>query len=246
MPTDDEPMSADEATAEKERLVGGPDLRAGMNALGSRLDRMRLAGLGMATAGVERGRSLGDCAVTSARSVSSKSVESLRTAGSAACASGSEKLSALKAAKDGAKERCGEAISAASAVSGVSLGGLGERMSRPREPPKTAIGRLCARCPALTYKQRLIGAVACMVLGWLLSLSSLLSFTRLLLGNPLPFAYKCARLCPASTRAHSWWCTQRRAHLSHSLSSPRFLGGRYTLGNLLSLGATSFIVGPAR
>eukprot|EP00964_Phaeocystis_antarctica_P014451 scaffold7957_cov55-Phaeocystis_antarctica.AAC.4 len=50
----------------------------------------------------------------------------------------------------------------------------------------------------------------CMLAGLLLSLSSLLSFTQLMLGNPLPFAFK------------------------------------YTAGNLLSLGATGFLVGPAR
>ena len=49
-----------------------------------------------------------------------------------------------------------------------------------------------------------------MLAGLLLSLSSLLSFTQLMLGNPLPFAFK------------------------------------YTAGNLLSLGATGFLVGPAR
>lgn len=199
-PADDEAMSADEATAEKERLVGGPDLRAGVSALGSRF-------------------------FTGARSVRSKGVESLRSAGSAACASGTEKLTALKAAKDGAKERCGEALSAASAVSGVSLGGLGEKMAiggKAREPPKTALGRLCARCPALTYKQRLVGAVACMAVGWLLSLSSLLSFTRLLLGNPLPFAYKCA--APTRSRMpHA--CTHARTMHRCASCSPCLVAG---------------------
>ena len=70
--------------------------------------------------------------------------------------------------------------------------------------------RVCKCCPPLTFKQRVTGAFVCLAIGAILSLGSLTSIAKLLLGNPLPFAFK------------------------------------YTLGNLLSLGATSFIVGPAR
>eukprot|EP00908_Phaeocystis_cordata_P014902 Transcript_26011.p4 GENE.Transcript_26011~~Transcript_26011.p4 ORF type:complete len:203 (-),score=80.57 Transcript_26011:123-731(-) len=97
-------------------------------------------------------------------------------------------------------------MAAAAAVSGVSLPGGRSRQAEE----ETRLGRLCACCPALTYKQRLIGVATCLALGAILSLSSLLSFAKLLLGNPAPFAFK------------------------------------YTAGNLLSLGATSFLVGPVR
>ena len=57
---------------------------------------------------------------------------------------------------------------------------------RPKQEP-TVLDRLCCCCPALSYKQRLTGMACCMLAGLLLSLSSLLSFTQLMLGNPLPF-----------------------------------------------------------
>ena len=72
------------------------------------------------------------------------------------------------------------------------------------------IQRACSCCPALTYQQRLVGFVMCFAAGMVLSLTSLFSFTSLLLGNPTPFALK------------------------------------YTLGNLLAMGASSFLVGPVK
>ena len=105
----------------------------------------------------------------------------------------------LRAAKEQAKEatqgRCGDALAAASAVSGGRLGGasLGGRL-RPKAE-ETRLDRLCRGCPALSYRQRLAGVACCMLAGTLLSLLSLLSFTQLMLGNPLPFALKYS-LCP--------------------------------------------------
>ena len=152
--------------------------------------------------------SVGSCSASGLRSVKEAGASACvlaKEAGSSACSKAKEVRSSgaskLQAARDATRERCGEALSAASAVSGVSL-------QRDAEP--TGLGRLCHCCPALTYKQRLMGAVACMLLGMLLSLTSLLSFTKLILGNPVPFAFK------------------------------------YTAGNILSLGATSFLVGPMR
>ena len=72
------------------------------------------------------------------------------------------------------------------------------------------MGARCRRLPTLSYQQRLVGFLCCFGLGMLLSLTSLMSFTSLLGGNPTPFAFK------------------------------------YTLGNLLSMGASSFLVGPAK
>ena len=63
----------------------------------------------------------------------------------------------LKAAKEQGKE----AMAAASAVSGVSLPGGRSRQAEE----ETRLGRLCACCPALTYKQRLIGVATCLALG---------------------------------------------------------------------------------
>ena len=80
----------------------------------------------------------------------------------------------------------------------------------PPPPPPGRCHCLCRRLPALTYRQRLVGFCLCLGLGFMLSLTSLLSFGALLAGNPTPFAFK------------------------------------YTLGSLLSMGASSFLVGPVK
>merc|ERR1712087_666971 len=72
------------------------------------------------------------------------------------------------------------------------------------------LARACKCCPVLTYKQRMLGFIACFILGGILSLSALSSIGSLLLGNAAPFAFK------------------------------------YTAGNLLSIGSSSFLVGPAK
>ena len=94
-----------------------------------------------------------------------------------------------------------------------SVGGRLGLVERPKEPPGPCArlcAPLCACCPALTYKQRLLGTVVCFLFGLIISFSALNSLPGLLLGNPAPFAFK------------------------------------YTLGNLLSMGSSSFLVGPEK
>jgi hypothetical protein len=43
-------------------------------------------------------------------------------------------------------------------------------------------------CPAMTYQQRIIGCVSCMLLGFFLSLGSLFRLVALIEGDPVPFA----------------------------------------------------------
>ena len=128
----------------------------------------------------------------------SKFIASAKHATATAAAAGTAGVGKLRAAQG----RCGEALSAAAAVTGVSVPGA----LQPKEPE----WKLCPCCPALSYTQRLYGCAGCVVLGTFLSLTSLGSLAQLILGNPIPFATK------------------------------------YTLGNLLSLGAAAFLVGPSR
>lgn len=79
----------------------------------------------------------------------------------------------------------------------------------PKKEPE-GVMRVCACCPALSYKQRMTGFLLCFLFGMIVSFSALGSIGGLLLGNPRPFAVK------------------------------------YTIGNLLSLGSSSFLVGPAK
>mmetsp|Transcript_11450 Transcript_11450/g.29772 ORF Transcript_11450/g.29772 Transcript_11450/m.29772 type:complete len:195 (+) Transcript_11450:62-646(+) len=65
-------------------------------------------------------------------------------------------------------------------------------------------------CPALTYEQRFWGFAACFCAGVLLSITSMFSFTKLVLGQPRDFAIK------------------------------------YTLGNIIAICSTAFIIGPMR
>jgi len=196
---------------EEERLVGGrtpaehmKGLRAGLSVFGSKLeqigqaskakldetmDRANTARGNVAQAGAnvsQLAREAGAKSIDNARQASAKGVDGLRTA----AAAGTAGVDKIKSATSDAKGRCGEALSAAAAVSGVSM---------PGQPKEKA---------CLTYKQRLIGCASCLILGTLLSLFSLASFAQLLLGNPGPFALK------------------------------------FTVGNLLSLGAATFLVGP--
>lgn len=48
--------------------------------------------------------------------------------------------------------------------------------------------KVCSLCPAMTYTQRLIGCFSCILIGFLLSMGSLLRLMQLLAGNPTPFA----------------------------------------------------------
>jgi len=63
-------------------------------------------------------------------------------------------------------------------------------------------------CPSLTFKQRLYGFCICFCIGCVISLTSMLSFSKMIAGNPAPFAIK------------------------------------YSLGNIIALGSTVFLMGP--
>lgn len=191
--TEDERLVKEEGEQVKDRVF------AGLSAFGSKLaatldgarDGARVASANVANASASVGQL--------ARDASAKSMDGARAARTGVVAAGasvaSAGASAANRSADGlrsAKGRCGDALNAAAAVSGISVPG------QPRE----------RQCCGLSYRQRLIGCACCMALGTLLSLFSLGSFASLLLGNPAPFAFK------------------------------------YSLGNLLSLGAASFLVGP--
>ena len=80
----------------------------------------------------------------------------------------------------------------------------------PKLPPTRLERATCSCCPRSRTSSASSGFVMCFAAGMVLSLTSLFSFTSLLLGNPTPFALK------------------------------------YTLGNLLAMGASSFLVGPVK
>ena len=115
--------------------------------------------------------------IDSAKNASARGVDNLKGVGvkgvdgiKSAAGSGADKIRSATAAAKGARD---EALSAAAAVSGLSL-------QRDKEPES-----LCCRCcPRLSFKQRVIGAFGCLVLGTLLSLFSLGSLAKLFLGNP--------------------------------------------------------------
>ena len=218
--------TGDESVTEKDRLVSDgvaglpPSVRAGIAGLGSRLGQSLETVKSIGTKGVNDLRSATNQSLDSAKSLSAKGVSDIRSATcqqlETAKALGAKGVSDLRSASStavaasssacrssvdivrsttaAAKGQC-EAISAVAALSGVSLG-------TKKEPQ--------GLCPALSYRQRVIGCVSCLLLGTLLSLFSLGSLAQLVLGNPAPFAIK------------------------------------YTIGNLLSLGASSFLVGPRR
>ena len=210
--------SSDDAShAEDERLVHGESgaadgsnmtdkVRAGLSAFGSKLGEMGLAGKARLESTVESAKQASVNVAHAgqlAREASAKSLDSARQAGAnvahkgadglrTAAAASTSGMDRLKSATADAKGRCGEAISAAAAVSGVGVPGVKKEK----------------QCFELTYRQRLVGCAACLLAGTLLSIFSLGSIAALIVGNPGPFAFK------------------------------------YTLGNLLSLGAASFLVGP--
>lgn len=212
----DHEIESEESDVEPGMARGGSSMLGQISAFGSRLSQIGNSGRA----------SLGQ-SLDGARNMGVGSLRNVAAAGSHIRSSGAEKLAAAKdkaqdkataakekavaakkkavAAKDRAKDKLAatkEALGAATELSGISLGRPGKTQN-----DKT---RVCPCCPALTLKQRIAGTVICLVLGSLLSLFSLSSLAKLILGNPTPFAFK------------------------------------YTLGNLLSLGAASFMVGPAK
>lgn len=179
--------------------LGASALQDWAASAGCKLGQLGAAGKARLDASVESAKSAGalareasaaklEAARQASANVASKGADGMRTA----AAAGSSGMSKLASATAEAKGRAGEALSAAAMVSGVSVPGQKKE----------------AQCCDLTYRQRLTGCIACMLIGTLLSLMSLGSLAQLVLGNPLPFAFK------------------------------------YTVGNLLSLGAASFLVGP--
>ena len=57
-------------------------------------------------------------------------------------------------------------------------------------PKPTRMQRMLSCLPELSYTTRIAGFCFCFFLGWVLSLTSLTSIGSLLVGNPLPFAFK--------------------------------------------------------
>ena len=167
---------------EDDRLMDGSPIKiekmkAGLSALGSKLGQIGAAGKAKLDQSLDTARQAGAGVAQAGASVAHK---------------GAAGIDKLKSSAADAKGRAGEALSAASAMTGVSVPG-----QKVEKGP----------CD-LTYKQRLIGCAVCLTVGLVLSIFSLGSIAKLILGNPAPFAFK------------------------------------YTFGNILSLGATSFLVGP--
>ena len=181
-----------EKNAEDESLMGGSSatdvkdqMKAGLSAFGSKLgqiglaskarleeslDTARQAGAQAATAGANVSQIARDASAKSLQagaSVANKGVDGLRTA----AAAGSSGVDKLKSATSEAKG----ALSAAASMSGVNL---------PGGPARDK-----GSCD-LTYRQRIIGCVCCLLAGTVLSIFSLGSIAKLLLGNPAPFAFK--------------------------------------------------------
>ena len=172
-----------------------------------------------------------------ARTIGAKGVGTVATAAS----SGKQ---AFKSAAADARGRCGEAIGAAAAMGGAALP-LGQTQKEPE-----ALDRLCACCPPLTFKQRVVGCFACLVLGAVLSLGSLGSTVqaRVRSNSPPSAPAPAPALHPRPTLAtyspHPRYLFAPPSQLF--LGNPTPFAFKYTLGNLLSLGSTTFLVGPKR
>jgi hypothetical protein len=63
-----------------------------------------------------------------------------------------------------------------------------EQPQKPKEWYEEVEEQCCAYCPVLTFTQRLMGAVSCMTVGFLISMGSTLRLFELMQGNPDPFA----------------------------------------------------------
>ena len=87
-------------------------------------------------------------------------------------------------------------------------------------------------CPSMTLQQRLYAFAICFCISVAISITSVFSVAQLIGGRPGPFAVKCA--CGV-------W-----AQSGALVDRPRALLVRYTLGNVLSLLSTGFILGPKR
>lgn len=104
-------------------------------------------------------------------------------------------------------------------------------------------------CPGMTFKQRLYAFCICFGISLAISLTSMFSVAQLIAGNPAPFAVKCVS---AACAAHqpcpllNYRVQDIPALLLHYTSPCAVRLRRYTLGNILSLLSTGFIIGPKR
>ena len=75
---------------------------------------------------------------------------------------------------------------------GSTASSLKSRLGLAAPPPPPPPKNFCERITRieLNYSTRLAGFASCFILGWMLSLMAISSFGSLLLGNPLPFAFK--------------------------------------------------------
>ena len=56
--------------------------------------------------------------------------------------------------------------------------------------PSVREAAISGMCPDMTFKQRLYGFATCWVIGVVICVSSMMSFSKLVSGNPVPFAVK--------------------------------------------------------
>ena len=108
--------------------------------------------------------------------------------GASASASADEEEDEERATLLGGAKSAARAAAPAAAALKAKLG----LAPKPPPPPATCLERWCpcSCCPELSYTTRLGGFLFCFMLGWFLSLTSLTSFGEVLLGNPMPFAFK--------------------------------------------------------
>jgi len=96
-------------------------------------------------------------------------------------------------------------------------------------------------CPSMTFKQRLYAFCICFCVSLAVSVTSMFSMAQLLAGHPAPFAIKCvchSRQSPP-IRPRPLGVAARADSLP---SAPH----RYTIGNIMSILSTGFIIGPKR
>ena len=67
---------------------------------------------------------------------------------------------------------------------------LGFEIEPERERPwyEKLEAEVCGQCPSMTWSQRIWGCMICMICGFFISMGSMFNFTKLLAGNPIPFA----------------------------------------------------------
>ena len=134
----------------------------------------------------------------------------------------------------------------ATTVDGASASSVfGRLLGKPAKPEPFYV----RWAPQLSWEDRVLGFLACLVIAWALTASSIFSYHMLLMGGG-GAALPRARMPGANAR------TRRGASCSPSACSPRRLppptlsgepgpfATRYTLGNLLAVASSSFLMGP--